>query len=88
VPKRRTVVILWLVFAFVTWNVVFDREVTVASLAFTREQVVRYRQGQPVSSIDEAFSPHVRAAALEASGWAGAILVIGAAVLLLTPRAK
>ena len=71
-----------------TWNVVFDREVAIASLAFTREQVVRYQQGQPVNSIDEAFRPHVRAAALEASGWAGALLVIGAAVLFLTPRAK
>jgi hypothetical protein len=88
VLKRRTVIILWLVFAFVTWNVVFDREVTVAGLAFTREQVLRYQQGQPVSSIDEAFSPRVRAAALEASGWAGAILAIGATVLLLTPRTK
>jgi hypothetical protein len=88
VLKRRTVVILWLVFAFVTWNVVFDREVAVASLAFTREQVVRYQQGQPVTSIDEAFSPHVRAAALQASVWTATVLVLGAAVLLLPPRTK
>jgi hypothetical protein len=88
VVKRRTVVLLWLVFAFVTWNVVFDREVAVAGLAFTRDQVVRYQQGQPVTSIDEGFSPHVRAAALRASGWAGAVLALGVAVMRLTPQAR
>jgi hypothetical protein len=88
VVKRRTVVLLWLVFAFGTWNVVFDREVAVAGLAFTRDQVVRYQQGQPVTSIDEGFSPHVRAAALRASGWAGAVLALGVAVMRLTPQAR
>jgi hypothetical protein len=88
VVKRRTVVLLWLAFAFVTWNVVYDREVAVASLAFTRDQVVRYQQRQPVISIDEGFSPHVRAAALRASGWAGAVLALGAAIMFLTPQAR
>lgn len=82
---RHTVICLWLGFAFVTWNVVFDREVAVAGVAFTREQVLRYQQGQHVSSIDDAFSPYVRGAALTASAWAVGVLTCGAVLLLVNP---
>lgn len=78
--RRRTTAALWLVFAFVTWNVVFDREVSIAATAFTRDQIVRHQRGQPVIPIDEAFSPRVRRAALTASAWAGVVIACGAVV--------
>jgi hypothetical protein len=77
--SRRRDHLWWGIFAFVTWNVVFDRAVAVAGSEFAREQILRQQQGQAVRSIDEAFSPRVRAAAMTASGWAA--LVIGAGVV-------
>ena len=75
----------WLVLGFVSWNVVFDRRVAVAAVAFTREQTLNHQQGRPLVSIDEGFSPEVRAAAGHATLWAGVIVAIGA-VISLTAR--
>lgn len=78
VDKRRLVAFcLWLVFGFVTWNVVFDRRVAVAAVAFTREQTVHHQQGAPTVSIDNGFSPRVRTAAVDATAWAGGLTVLG-----------
>jgi hypothetical protein len=73
----RAALIVWAVFAFVAWNVVFDRQVYVASMQFTQAQIERYQAGQPVSSIESAFRPQVRQAAWRASAWAGAVLAAG-----------
>jgi hypothetical protein len=73
----RAALIVWAVFAFVAWNVVFDRQVYVASMQFTQAQIERYQAGQPVSSIESAFRPQVRQAAWRASTWAGAVLAAG-----------
>jgi hypothetical protein len=85
---RRRAVLLWLSFAFVTWNVVFDRGVANAALEFTRQQIVRHQNGAPVVSIDAAFRPRVGHAALTASLYSGLVLACGAAVLLLFGRGK
>jgi hypothetical protein len=85
---RRSERLWWAIFAFVTWNVVFDRAVAVAGSEFARQQILRHQQGQPVQSIDQAFSPHVRAAAVTATGWAGVVIAAGGVVLWLgRPRA-
>ena len=75
---RRRAVLLWLSFAFVTWNVVFDRGVANAALEFTREQIVRHQNGAPVVSIDAGFRPRVGHAALTASLYSGLVLACGA----------
>ena len=72
----------WLALGFVSWNVVFDRRVAAAALAFTRAQTLDHQHGRPTVSIDDGFSPRVRDAAVTASLWAGAIVAIGAAVSL------
>ncbi|MGQ0734727.1 MAG: hypothetical protein ACT4QD_13860 [Acidobacteriota bacterium] len=69
----------WLLLAFVTWNVVFDRAVDVGARAFTREQVSRVERREPVLSLDEAFTPLVAQAAAGASAWAGLVVGVGAA---------
>jgi hypothetical protein len=84
--SRRAVIALWIAFAFVTWNVVFDRQVAVAALEFTQEQIARAGRGEPTARIDQAFQPRVRRAALIASIPAGLILVAGAVVLRLAAR--
>ena len=83
---RRIEIVCWAAFAFVAWNVAFDREVAVAGSEFARQQILRYGQGQPVQSIGDAFTPHVRSAALMATGWAGLVAAAGAAVIALGSR--
>ena len=85
---RRITLIVWAVFAFVTWNVVFDREVYLAAVEFTQEQIERYQRGETVSSIDAAFSPRVTRAAGRASAWSGAVLAVGAALAVLAGRKR
>lgn len=68
---------LWLVCAFVVWNVAFDRYVAIAAHEFTREQVIAHQQGGVVRRIDDALRPRVRDAAVAASAWGVAVLLVG-----------
>ena len=83
---RRTALILWAVLAFVVWNVAFDRQVYIAAVQFTQEQIERDQRGEPVRSIELAFSPRVRAAAWAASGWGVAVLAAGVLLTLAVDR--
>jgi hypothetical protein len=77
----------WLLLAFIVWNVRFDRSVSLAAVAFTREQTLNRQQGRPLVSIDAAFSPAVRAAAVGAGAWAGTIVALGAILVAVQGRA-
>jgi hypothetical protein len=88
VPRVPVVLILWAILAFVVWNVVFDRRVYEASVHFTQQQVETFQIGQPVASIEAAFRPQVRRAALEASAWGGSVLAAGFALTMVLNRHK
>ena len=77
---------LWAAFAFVTWNVIFDRHVMASAVEFTRDQVLRHQNGEVLIPIHEGFSPHVRAAALRATLWVAPIIMVGALTIVLTSR--
>ena len=84
--SRRAQGVWWAVFALVTWNVVFDRQVAVAGSEFARDQILRYEQGQPTSRIEDAFTPRVAGAALVASGWAALVAAAGVMVMVRNGR--
>ena len=79
--QRRLAIALWLAFAFVTWNVSFDRSVADAAHSFTREQIVRQQQGSPPIPIETGFSPHLQPAALRASLYATIVLTCAIAAI-------
>ena len=83
---RRLAIALWITFAFVTWNVVFDRGVADAAVELSRDQIVRYQQGELVGSIDVRFRPRVRRAALTATLYAGVVLMCGVGAMMLADR--
>ena len=83
---RRLAIVLWITFAFVTWNVVFDRGVADAAVELSRDQIARYQQGLPVASIDARFRPRVRRAAVTATLYAAAILACGVVAVMLADR--
>jgi hypothetical protein len=84
--RRRTAIALWLLFAAVTWNVIFDRLVWTAATDITRDQILSYQAGGSLTSIHDGFSPDVRRAAVQASFWTLPILAGGACALVLSFR--
>lgn len=82
----RVALALWAAFAFVTWNVVFDRHVYVAAVQFTQEQIQRHQRGEQVSSIEDAFAPQLGHAAARATIWGGAVLALGVLLTVFAER--
>jgi len=77
---------LWLLLAVVVFNVRFDWQARIAGHAFVRSQIVRAQQGQPTLSIDDAFRPMVREAAVDASVWLIAVVGVGGGLTLMAAR--
>ena len=75
--QRAVVIALWGAFAFVAWNVIFDRLVWTAAMDFTREQITQHQAGQPLTSIHAGFSPQVGDAARRATLWTLPIIAAG-----------
>lgn len=84
--RRAVAIALWGAFAFVAWNVIFDRLVWTAATQFTREQVMLHQAGRPLNTIHQGFSPRVGDAALEASLWTLPIVAAGALTLYFSCR--
>jgi hypothetical protein len=84
--RRGVVTALWLAFAFLTWNVIFDRLVADAAAEYTQQQVLRQQAGETLTTIHDGFSPRVRAAARQASMWTAPIVAAGAAIVYFSFR--
>lgn len=72
-----TAVALWLVFAFLVWNVIFDRVVVLAGRRYSHDAVVLYRSSGQYLKIDDVMRPAVRRGVRLASAVAGGIVVVG-----------
>jgi hypothetical protein len=87
--RRRAVtvaVILWLVFAFVVWNLIFDRVLVVAGRQYSHDAVVLYRDTGRYLLIDDVMRPAVRHAASLASMVAGGIVIVALVVIRVAAR--
>ena len=73
--------VLWLVFAFVVWNVIFDRIIVLAGRRYAHDATVLYRTTGQYLLIDGVMRPAVAYGVKVASVVAGAIVV--AALLLI-----
>lgn len=74
-------IVLWVVFAFLVWNVIFDRVLVLAGRRYSHDATVLYRSTGRYLSIDDVMRPAVVHGFRVASLTAGAI-VIGALVLI------
>jgi hypothetical protein len=79
--KSRWALGLWLLLAVVVFNVTFDWEARMGAHAFVRSQTLRHQQGQPLLTINDAYRPMVRQAALHSSIWLVVIAVGGSAAV-------
>jgi hypothetical protein len=73
----RRALALCLLFTLATWNVAFDAMVALEGARFTRTSAERYQDGLPPITIEAAYRPRVRRAALYATLLASAVLVTG-----------
>jgi hypothetical protein len=86
VNQRRAVrlaVVLWLVFAGVVWNVIFDRMLVLAGRRYSYDATVLFHSTGRYLLIDDVMRPAIRRAAWTASAVAGAIVVASLVVVRL-----
>jgi hypothetical protein len=82
--RRRpvlTAAVAWMLFAFVVWNVVFDRLVVLAGRRYSYSATVLYRTTGRYLHIDDVMRPAVAHAAWVASSAAGMIAIVALLVL-------
>ncbi len=77
-PRRRiiTAVLLWVVFAFLVWNVIFDRLIVLAGRRYSYDATLAFRAGHYLR-IDDAMRPAIAHGVRVASLWAGVVVVVG-----------
>ena len=78
-PRRaaRIAATLWVVWAVVVWNVIFDRVIVVAGRRYLLAAAQAAAAGGPYARIDDWMRPAVTAALWMASAAAAAILILG-----------
>ena len=82
----RWAIALWILLAVVVFNVTFDWETRTSAHAFVGEQLIRQQHGQPPITINDGFSPMVRAAARRSAVWLVAISVLGTAASVIAGK--
>lgn len=87
--RRRigTAIVLWLVFAFVVWNVVFDRILVLAGRRYSYDAKMLYRTTGHYLRIDDVMRPAVWHGLWVASSVAIAIAV-GAMIVIRLAAAR
>jgi len=73
----RVAVALWIAWAVILWNVVFDHVIVVAGRAYLDAANAAVRQGLPFAHMDDFMRPAVARGLWIASGSAAALLAVG-----------
>jgi hypothetical protein len=73
---RRIAQALWIAWALIVWNVVFDRVIVVAGRAYLAAAEAA-RAGAPYAHMDDWMRPAVVRALVIATSAAGIILIVG-----------
>jgi hypothetical protein len=75
----RIAAALWVIFAIVIWNVVFDSYIDAGMAEYLRRQAF-FEQGRgPEASIDAVMDDARARGTRAATGWAGAVAAVGVA---------
>ena len=82
----RVAVALWITWAVVVWNVVFDHTIEIAGRAYLHAAAVAARSGGPYVRIDDWMRPAASAALWSACAAAAVILAVGVATVRVATR--
>jgi hypothetical protein len=86
--RPRLAAWLWLVWAFVVWNLVFDRVIIEAGRDYVRLAVEASQSAGPYAKIEDTMRPARTRALWLASSSAAVILVVGLVALRRATRSK
>ncbi|MGE3955650.1 MAG: hypothetical protein AB7H96_02945 [Vicinamibacterales bacterium] len=81
--KVTAAVVLWLVCAFLVWNVIFDRMIVLAGRRYSHDATVMYRTTGRYLLIDDVMRPAAREAFRVASVAAGGLAVAALGLIRL-----
>jgi len=84
--RARLARILWVVFAVVVWNVVFDRVLVLAGREYVFEAATAARAGSPYLLINNWMHPAVGRALSNATMAASGILAFGSVAIAFAAR--
>jgi uncharacterized membrane protein len=79
--SATTAVVLWLVFAAVVWNVIFDRIVVLAGRRYAHDAATLYRSTHQYLLLDDVMRPAISHGVLVATLAAGAVVLAGLAAI-------
>lgn len=87
-PRRSvvTAAALWLVFAFLVWNVIFDRIIVLAGRRYSYDATLALRAGHYIR-IDDVMRPAIAHGVRVASIAAGLVLLVGIGLIRLAAEA-
>lgn len=88
---RRAVtvaVIVWVVFAAVVWNVIFDQLLIIAGRRYSYDAVVFYQTTHHYLRIDDVMRPAIAHAVRVSSLWSGALLAAGLVAVRFAVRGR
>jgi len=80
--------VLWIAFAVVVWNVIFDRVIVVAGRSYVNAARLAAARGGPYARMDDWMRPAVRQGLWAATAAAAAILLVGFIALRAAARAS
>jgi hypothetical protein len=86
--RLHWLIILWLLFGFVIWNVIFDYEIRVATDEYLALQGAHDAGRGPSVTIDAVMGPAKMRGLRRASAWAGAAAAAGIALTLAVARKR
>jgi hypothetical protein len=86
VNRRRLAAALWIVWAVIVWNVVFDRVLVEAGREYVRSALAAADGSGPYARIDDRMRPALPRALGAATAAAGVIVIVGLVALRLAAR--
>jgi hypothetical protein len=86
IDRPRLATALWIVWAVIVWNVVFDRVLVVAGREYVRSARAAAGGSGPYARIDDQMRPAVSRAFWAATTAGGVIVAIGIAAVRLAAR--
>ena len=84
--RSRLAIVLWLVWAIVVWNVVFDRVLVNAGRDYVRSAMAAANGSGPYARIDDRMLPALTQALMAASVAAVVIVLVGLLAIRLAMR--
>ena len=82
----RLAIVLWVVFAIVVWNVVFDRLLVLAGRRYVYAAAIAAQGSGPYLLIKDWMGPAVTRALWTATAAGGAVLAVGISAIALAVR--